>query len=153
MAQAANSFLSNLDMFSQRFRDFINDPITNWSRFISPSVNFGVNIEDAPVEEQVLNGVGSYGKQINRINDALTVLLLRLDRQSLTPLEAEAVRQFESMAARADEYSSRAQDEAQSPLYAMTRPEIAQMIERCVRAHVQQEIAKLKEPPQKPAAH
>ena len=117
MTGAGSSVVSNLDLISQRCRDFVIDPMTNWSRFISPTLNFGINIEDAPVEEQVLNSVGSYGKQINRINDVLKVLLQHLDRKSLTPEEARTVREFEWMAERANECSSKAQNKAPNPIY------------------------------------
>jgi hypothetical protein len=134
MTGVLNSWLSTTQLFSQRLRDFNYDPITDWSHLFSPTVNFGCNIEDAPIEEKVLNGVGSYGMQLNRISDVLMVLLSQLHRGQLSPAAAEAVRQFETMATRADECAAKAQGKAQSPLYVLSANETEQMVDRKLRA-------------------
>ncbi|MET3352403.1 UNVERIFIED_ORG: hypothetical protein ABID33_000286 [Xanthobacter viscosus] len=53
-----------------------------WTAFLSPFnnqigvININLGKSSAPeVEEQVLNEVGSYGRQLGRIGDALTVLM------------------------------------------------------------------------------
>jgi hypothetical protein len=51
-------------------------PVTDWRRLISPTVVFGnANINDLEVEQKVVDSVGSYGYQLNRILDALAVLI------------------------------------------------------------------------------
>jgi hypothetical protein len=51
-------------------------PVTDWRRFISPTIVFGnANINDLEVEQKVVDSVGSYGYQLNRILDALAVLI------------------------------------------------------------------------------
>jgi len=51
-------------------------PITDWRRFISPTIVFGnANIADSNTEQKVVDSVGSYGYQLNRILDALAVLI------------------------------------------------------------------------------
>jgi hypothetical protein len=51
-------------------------PVTDWRRFISPVVVFGnANIADHEIEQKVVDSVGSYGYQLNRILDALAVLI------------------------------------------------------------------------------
>ena len=50
----------------------------------------------------MLDTVGSYGSQINRIMDALSVLMSRLDSKELTPREQFAVTRFNDLAALAD---------------------------------------------------
>ena len=51
-------------------------PVTDWRRFISPTIVFGnANLADANTEQHVVDSVGSYGYQLNRILDALTVLI------------------------------------------------------------------------------
>jgi hypothetical protein len=51
-------------------------PVTDWRRFISPTIVFGnANIADAEIEQKVVDSVGSYGYQINHILDALAVLI------------------------------------------------------------------------------
>jgi hypothetical protein len=51
-------------------------PITDWRRFFSPTIVFGeANIADSDTEQKVVDSVGSYGYQLNRILDALAVLI------------------------------------------------------------------------------
>jgi len=51
-------------------------PMTDWRRFISPTIVFGdANIADSETEQKVVDSVGSYGYQLNRILDALAVLI------------------------------------------------------------------------------
>src|ERR1035437_7806180 len=51
-------------------------PITDWRRFVSPTIVFGnANIADSDTEQKVVDSVGSYGYQLNRILDALAVLI------------------------------------------------------------------------------
>lgn len=51
-------------------------PMTDWRRFISPTIVFGdANIADSDIEQKVVDSVGSYGYQLNRILDALAVLI------------------------------------------------------------------------------
>jgi len=51
-------------------------PVTDWRRFISPTIVFGnANLADADTKQKVVDRVGSYGYQLNRILDALAVLI------------------------------------------------------------------------------
>lgn len=51
-------------------------PVTDWRRFISPTIVFGTaNLADRDIEQDVVDNVGSYGYQLNRILDALAVLI------------------------------------------------------------------------------
>ena len=51
-------------------------PITDWRRFVSPTIVFGnANIADSDTEQKVVDSVASYGYQLNRILDALAVLI------------------------------------------------------------------------------
>jgi hypothetical protein len=55
-------------------------PVTDWRRFISPTIVFGkANIDDSDTEQKVVDSVGSYGYQLNRILDALAVLIREQD--------------------------------------------------------------------------
>lgn len=70
-----------------------------WTAFMSPFnnqiglININLGKSSAPeVEEQVLEDVGSYGKQLGRIGDALTVLMKHFEpREPLTEEEHEAL--------------------------------------------------------------
>lgn len=60
-------------------------PKTDWRRFISPVIVFGkANIADREIEQEVVDTVGSYGYQLNRILDALAVLI-REDTEAHPP--------------------------------------------------------------------
>lgn len=68
---------------------------------------FGRNIEDKDVETQVLNNVGSYGKQLNIVLDALMVLVERLESQpqfaaQLSQREHHAIYELKELAKTAD---------------------------------------------------
>ena len=64
-------------------------------------VNVYLGESSAPeVESDVLDRVGTYGKQLGQVTDAVIVLLRHLpDRTSLPPDEREALAKFEAMAA------------------------------------------------------
>jgi hypothetical protein len=87
-----------LGIFSA-LKDFEFQPVTNW---FSPHFTFGVNTGDRPVETKVLDTVGSYGSQINRIMDAMSVLVSRLDSDDLTSEEQFTVSKFKELALLAD---------------------------------------------------
>ena len=99
-----------LQNYLQGLREFDYSPWTYWGNvfggWFSPTVNFGGNLEDVPAERYVLNEVGSYGKQLNRVIDVLTVLLGDLDRKKLTPQEQRYVFAFEDLAQAADAASA-----------------------------------------------
>lgn len=70
--------------------------INPWT-FNQQGANFGVfniNIGLTPepeLEQEILNDAGSYGRQIGRIGDALEVLLKRIDRQTLSEEDRDAI--------------------------------------------------------------
>jgi hypothetical protein len=65
------------------------------SRFSWFTVNLGRS--SAPeVEAEILENVGSYGRQLGRISDVLEVLVARLPRDTLTEHERAAVEDFSS---------------------------------------------------------
>lgn len=88
---------SILSFYQGLFKDFLYNfaynPITNWERFISPTFNFiGKNVDDAPTERYVLSEVGSYGMQINRIINLLTVLVKKISQNPVIQLTEEEKR-------------------------------------------------------------
>lgn len=104
MGQSSTDFLKLYEEFIKNFvYTFTYFPTTNWQRAFSPTVYFGCNVEDMPTEQHVVSKVGSYGKQINCILDAMSVLVARVDRHLLSPRERQAVEAFESLARSADE--------------------------------------------------
>ncbi|TMK48891.1 MAG: hypothetical protein E6G66_09590 [Actinobacteria bacterium] len=87
----------------EAFRRFTVAPWTNWANAFSPVFNpqliISENRDDAAVENHVLSQVGSYGKQLGVIIDALGVLIARtLDRSQLTPGEHRIVDDLQELA-------------------------------------------------------
>ncbi len=119
---SSSSFFEDLLRYT-----FVYFPTTNWQRAFSPSVYFGCNVEDAGVEQHVVDKVGSYGSQINRILDVLSVLVSRMDRASLTPDQQDFVRRFELLAAQADQASAEYQGKQR---HAVTETEVDQLMDR-----------------------
>jgi hypothetical protein len=106
--------------------DWFYSPLTNWQHFFSPTVNFGCNVEDFPTEQTVLNHVGSYGKQINRLNDIVSVLVAHLN-VPLTPEEHQFIDKFNSMARAADKAAAAVQHKAQ---HAIVDTDVEEMVRR-----------------------
>jgi hypothetical protein len=76
--------------------------ISPWSWFVKSAgqlglININIGATPAPdVEAKVLDDVGSYGRQIGRLADALEVLVGALDRNSLSPAQQAAISAFET---------------------------------------------------------
>jgi len=79
--------------------------INPWTAFFSPigsqlgviNINLGQS-SDPDVEQEVLSDVGTYGKQIGRISDALIVLLAHFHpKRALTSEEAAAIDALKDM--------------------------------------------------------
>jgi len=117
MAQQ-NDIFSLYGNFLKNFvHTFTYFPTTNWQRAFSPTINFGCNVEDTEVEQHVVDEVGSYGKQINRVLDAMTVLVSHIPRETpLTPQERRYIDAFEDLAHAADEASRKFKDKRRSGL-------------------------------------
>ena len=87
-------------------------PITDWRRFISPTIVFGsANIKDSEIEQEVVDSVGSYGYQLNRILDALAVLVRQgeTEKLPLTEKDRRVLCRLLDLAEAADEAAKRAQ--------------------------------------------
>jgi hypothetical protein len=97
MAQVTNPLN---DWFNYVFTYF---PTTNWQHAFSPTINFGSNIEDAPVEQHVVDSVGSYGFQLNRVLDALLVIIDHPTLTGLSDEEKQKVGAFKELAQAAND--------------------------------------------------
>ena len=74
------------------------NPITSWWSGNQISINLGES-RSPEVEAEVLRTVGTYGRQLGRISDAMIVLLRHLPPgTNLTQEEKDAVAAFEKMA-------------------------------------------------------
>lgn len=109
MAKQPNVFSLYENFLKNFLYTFTYFPTTNWQHAFSPTINFGCNVEDADVEQHVVDEVGSYGKQLNRVLDVLTVLVARIDEKELklTPQERQFVDQFEELARAADDAAAK----------------------------------------------
>lgn len=77
-------------------RDLVVAPITSW---FSPTISINLGQSGAPpVEDEVLNEVGSYGKQLGRLGDALAVLLEHFEpKRPLERREKDAIDALKGM--------------------------------------------------------
>jgi hypothetical protein len=114
MAKSQGALSGSLsEGFLPALQELIFQPWTNlqgmFQNWFSPSISFGGNIQDRGVEKHVLEKVGSYGKQLNCVLDALEVLVSRQERKELTPDEQYALLRFENLARQADEAAAKFQ--------------------------------------------
>ncbi|HVI67833.1 MAG TPA: hypothetical protein VM910_35415 [Bradyrhizobium sp.] len=74
------------------------NPITSWWSGNQISVNLGES-GSPETEAEILRRVGTYGRQLGQITDAVVVLLQHLPKHtSLSAEESEAIKAFEEMA-------------------------------------------------------
>ena len=89
------------DPFSQLFSQFLRvwnySPDTSWKDFFNPQFIINSNTSDAPVENDVLASVGSYGKQLGTIMDALNVVISASKFDDLLPADRRALDRFRSL--------------------------------------------------------
>jgi hypothetical protein len=76
------------------------NPVTWFMSGNQISTNVYLGESSTPeVEAEILDRVGTYGRQLGQITDAMIVLLRHLpDRQSLTRKESDVIKAFEKMA-------------------------------------------------------
>jgi hypothetical protein len=95
----------NMATFKMPLSRDVVQSISPWTAFFSPIgsqlgvININLGQSSAPdVEQEVLSDVGTYGRQIGRIGDALIVLLAHFHPQSpLTPEETAAIAALKKM--------------------------------------------------------
>ena len=74
------------------------NPITSWWSGNQISINLGES-GSTETEAEILRRVGTYGRQLGKITDAMIVLLKHLpDRESLARDERDVIKAFEKMA-------------------------------------------------------
>jgi len=82
----------------------VTQTINPWTWLFSPvgsqiglfNINLGTS-SDPAVEDQILSDVASYGKQLGRIEDALTVLIKNLNVDGLSDGDKKAIRDLTRM--------------------------------------------------------
>lgn len=78
------------------------NPVSWWVRSAGQIglINISLGATPAPdIEERVLDEIGTYGRQIGRLGDAIDVLISCLDRNSLSPEQSAAIAAFETQLA------------------------------------------------------
>jgi hypothetical protein len=83
--------------FQDAFERFTINPMTNWQRFFNPQFFINYNAGDVEAENNVLQQVGSYGKQLGKIINVLDVLVARLPQDQLTPQERRTLDEFRDL--------------------------------------------------------
>jgi hypothetical protein len=89
--------------FADLFRNFSIRPETNWARAFNPQFMFVLNRDDAEVETEVLRQVGSYGKQLSTIIDAIDVLVRHQRGEAPAAGDERSLSQFDALRSRARE--------------------------------------------------
>jgi len=89
--------------FADLFRNFSIRPETNWARASNPQFMFVLNRDDAEVETEVLRQVGSYGKQLSTIIDAIEVLVRRQRGGAPADGDERSLGRFDALRSRARE--------------------------------------------------
>ena len=99
MANSTGAFeLPFSRLFSQFMRTWNYRPTTSWDHFFNPQFFINSNPDDVAVENDVLAQVGSYGKQLGTIIDALGVVVSQLAKADLLPADQEALDRFKDLA-------------------------------------------------------
>ena len=127
--------------YDEVLKGFVNtyvNPITNWTRAFSPTMYFGCNVEDISTEQHVLNSVGSYGSQINRIIDVVSLLMPTLKGMTLSDDQRKAIVDFEELARQADEASSSFRNKPPRNLSLDQVDEFVERLERLAKTEPEQ---------------
>ena len=97
----------------------VTQAINPWSWFLRFVGNqFGlINIDlgkssDPELEREILDDVGSYGKQIGQLGDALRVLIDHVNLKGLRPEEERALKAVQYQLDEIDRYKSKRREEA-----------------------------------------
>ena len=73
----------------------VTQTINPWNWVFNPTYNISLGTSSDPeAEQRILEDVGSYGKQLGRIGDALKVLLDHVKLQDLSQGEHDAIAQL-----------------------------------------------------------
>lgn len=79
----------------------VSQVINPWTTFFNPVVNINMgNSSNPQIEEEVLSDVASYGKQLGRIGDVLSVLMQHFHpKEKLTAHEEKVIGDLKRMLA------------------------------------------------------
>ncbi len=117
-------------LFSQFLRVWNYRPVTSWRDFFNPQFIINANTGDAAVENDVLATVGSYGKQLGTIMDALDVVVSASKFDDLLPADQRALDRFRSLRENVDAVVARNRPNRDRDV---TEAEVADFLD-CVRA-------------------
>jgi hypothetical protein len=119
------------DPFSQLFSQFLRvwnyRPVTSWRDFFNPQFIINANTGDAAVENDVLASVGSYGKQLGTIMNALSVVISASKFDDLLPTDQHALDRFQTLQEGVDTVVARHRSNIDHDL---TKTEVADFIDR-----------------------
>ncbi len=119
------------DPFSQLFSQFLRvwnyRPVTSWRDFFNPQFIINSNTGDVGVENDVLATVGSYGKQLGTIMDALQVVISASKLDDLLPADQQALDCFQSLRKDVDAVVARNRPNRD---HGLTEAEVAEFLDR-----------------------
>lgn len=96
---STNPFEALFMPFASFLRTWNYQPVTSW---FDNFITINANTKDAAVEQHVLGEVGSYGYQINRLLDAVNLLVGRLELSTLSAEDQRIVVRVADLADKAD---------------------------------------------------
>jgi hypothetical protein len=82
----------------------LQQSINPWRFVFSPGgsqyglINFSMKSSNPEMERDIVENVASYGRQLGRLNDVVTVLLKHIPLQDLEPVEHKALTEFQALA-------------------------------------------------------
>jgi hypothetical protein len=119
-------------LFSQFMRTWNYRPTTSWDHVFNPQFFINSNPDDVAVENDVLSQVGSYGKQLGTIIDALGVVVSKLAATQLTGEDQRVIDRFHELSDDVGAVVARHRPERNRPL---TTADTQEFLDRLERLH------------------
>ena len=117
-------------LFSQFMRTWNYRPATSWDHVFNPQFFINSNPDDVAVENDVLSQVGSYGKQLGTIIDALGVVVSKLAATQLTTEDQRVIDRFHELSDDVSTVVARHRPDRDRPLTTADTEEFLDRLER-----------------------
>jgi hypothetical protein len=117
-------------LFSQFLRTWNYQPTTSWDHLFNPQFFINSNPDDVAVENDVLSQVGSYGKQLGTIIDALSVVVSKLAATQLTSTDQRVIDRFHDLSDEVSTVVARHRPDRDRPLSTADTEEFLDRLER-----------------------
>src|SRR5260221_9936394 len=130
----ANSSSSPDLPFSRLIPQFLRTwnyrPATSWEHFFNPQFFINSNPDDVAAENDVLAQVGSYGKQLGTIIDALGVVVAKLAETDLAAGDRRALERFKDLTDDVDKVVAKHRPDRDRPLTTADTDDFLERLDR-----------------------